>query len=107
MSAPIAPSWHDAGPADLALSGLQCRIADDTRVLIVRDEAGRYFAVGAECSHALLPLAGGRVRRGAVVCPHHGARFDLRDGRSLGPPAATGIASWPVRLAAGRVEVLL
>lgn len=107
MSAPIEPQWTDAGPADLGLAALQCRMAGDNRVLIVRDGAGSWFAVAPDCSHALLPLEGGRVRGSAILCPHHGARFDLRSGRALGPPAWTGIASWPVRLAGERIEVLL
>lgn len=105
MSAPT--EWRDAGPADLGLAALQCRDAGDMRVLLVRDGAGTYFAVSPECSHAALPLEGGRVRGSAILCPHHGARFDLRSGRALGPPAWTGIASWPVRVTAGRVEVLM
>ncbi|PZN96801.1 MAG: hypothetical protein DCF31_03170 [Alphaproteobacteria bacterium] len=100
-------AWQDAGAADLALSALQCRSVGTARVLVVRDGAGSYFAVSPECSHAALPLEGGRVRGSAILCPHHGARFDLRTGRHLGPPAWTGIASWPVRVVADRVEVLL
>ena len=107
MSGPIEPVWTDAGPADLGLAALQCRTVAGTRVLIVRDGAGSYFAIAPDCSHALLPLAGGRVRGSAILCPHHGARFDLRSGRALGPPAWTGIANWPVRQTGERVEVLL
>jgi 3-phenylpropionate/trans-cinnamate dioxygenase ferredoxin component len=107
MSGPIEPRWTDAGPANLALAALQCRTVGAVRLLIVRDGGGAWFAVAPECSHANLPLAGGRVRGSAILCPHHGARFDLRSGRALGPPAWTGIASWPAREADGRVEVLL
>lgn len=99
--------WHDAGPADLGLSALQCRIVETVKLLIVRDGAGNYFAVGPECSHAALPLAGGRVRGSAILCPHHGARFDLRTGKALGPPAWTGIPTWSIRVAGDRLEVQL
>ena len=105
MSDPI--DWADAGPADLAPAKLECRMVAGQRVLIVRDGMGAWFAVSPDCSHAALPLAGGRVRGSAILCPHHGARFDLRSGRALGPPAWTGIASWPVRVVAERVEVRL
>ena len=99
--------WCDAGLADLAPGAMACRVAGETRVLIVRDAAGAYYAVAPACSHAGLPLAGGRVRGAAILCPHHGARFDLASGRALGPPAWTGIAAWPVRMASGRIEVLI
>jgi 3-phenylpropionate/trans-cinnamate dioxygenase ferredoxin component len=104
---PVDDAWHDAGPADLALSRLECRIVAGHRILIVRDAAGSYFAVAPDCSHAALPLETGRVRGSSLLCPHHGARFDLRSGRALGPPAWTGIASWPVKLVEERLEVRL
>lgn len=107
VSADLAPGWHDAGPADLMPTRMQCRIVAGQRVLIVCDAMGVYFAVSPDCSHAALPLESGRVRGSAILCPHHGARFDLRSGRVLGPPAWTGIASWPVRAAADRLEVRL
>ncbi|WP_426166956.1 Rieske (2Fe-2S) protein [Sandarakinorhabdus sp. DWP1-3-1] len=100
-------NWQDAGLADLAPAALQCRMVGAARVLIVRDAAGSWFAMAPDCSHAALSLEGGRVRGSAIMCPHHGARFDLKTGRHLGPPAWTGIATWPVRVVGDRVEVLL
>jgi 3-phenylpropionate/trans-cinnamate dioxygenase ferredoxin component len=107
MSEAISTGWHDAGVADLAPAGLQCRRVGDTRLIIARDDKGGWFALAAVCSHALLPLDGARVRGTALLCPHHGARFDLASGRALGPPASAGIAVWPVRVADGRIEVQL
>jgi nitrite reductase/ring-hydroxylating ferredoxin subunit len=34
------------------------------------------------CSHREEKLTGGRIRRGQIMCPVHGARFDLRTGAS-------------------------
>jgi 3-phenylpropionate/trans-cinnamate dioxygenase ferredoxin subunit len=105
MTDETLPDWCDAGPADLAPASLACRSVGDTRIIIARDDRGGWFALAAVCSHALLPLDGARVRGGALLCPHHGARFDLATGRALGPPASAGIASWAVRVADGRVAV--
>ncbi len=77
------------------------------KCLIVRDAAGGWHAVAALCSHALLPMDKGRVRGTALLCPHHGARFDLATGKALGPPAWTGIAVYPLRLVGDRVEIAL
>lgn len=100
-------TWHDAGPADLAPGAIRCgEVAGEMR-LIVRDAAGNWHAVAALCSHALLPLAGGRVRGSALLCPHHGARFDLASGKALGPPASTGITVYPLRLVGDRIEIAL
>jgi 3-phenylpropionate/trans-cinnamate dioxygenase ferredoxin component len=91
---------------DVELGKTKCVVLEGRRVLIVRDDQG-YYALGPDCSHATLPLEGGRVRNGALMCPHHGARFELRTGRHLSPPAYTGIQAWPTRVRDGQVEVLL
>lgn len=105
MGEAISSGWQDAGAADLAPASLECRSVGDIRMIIARDDRGGWHALAALCSHALLPLDGARVRGGALLCPHHGARFDLASGRALGPPASAGIAVWPVRVMDGRVEV--
>jgi 3-phenylpropionate/trans-cinnamate dioxygenase ferredoxin component len=97
--------WHDAGPADLAPGALRCVDVGGERYLIARDAGGGWHAVAALCSHALQPMEKGRVRGRALLCPHHGARFDLASGKALGPPAWTGIAVYPLRLVGDRVEI--
>ncbi len=97
--------WHDAGAADLAPGAIDCRDVAGAKCLIARDAAGGWHAVAALCSHALLPMDKGRVRGTALLCPHHGARFDLATGKALGPPAWTGITVYPLRLVEDRVEI--
>ena len=41
---------------------------------------GRLYATQSWCPHAGTPLAAGTVDGGAIVCPAHGYRFDLRTG---------------------------
>jgi 3-phenylpropionate/trans-cinnamate dioxygenase ferredoxin component len=96
-----------AGPADLAPGTVQCRDVGGRRVLIARNAAGDWFALAPTCTHADLPLDTARVRGGALLCPHHGARFDLATGKVLGPPAYEPIATYPVRIADGVIEVAL
>lgn len=73
-------------------------------ILLVHNE-GRIFAVENLCSHAQEPLACGRVKRGWIACPAHGARFDLETGEVLGPPATEPIATFVVRIMGDVVEV--
>lgn len=88
-------------PADLAIGGTRCVEG----IVVARGQDGQYYAVQRMCSHAALPLDGGRVRGTSIVCPHHGARFDLKSGRVLGPPAFAAIAAYPTREVDGQVEV--
>lgn len=63
------------------------------------------FAVENMCSHAMSPLEDGRLRAYRLVCPLHGASFDVRDGSAKGQPATKPIKTYPLRVVAGRVEI--
>ena len=65
---------------------------------------GVYSAVNDRCTHAASPLSGGRIRRGAVMCPLHGARFELATGRCLGGEYRA-LRTFPVHVADGRISV--
>jgi anthranilate 1,2-dioxygenase ferredoxin subunit len=68
--------------------------------------AGGYFAVNNRCTHAASPLSGGRIRRDMILCPFHGARFDLPSGRSLGG-AYKPLRCFAVRVVDGRIAVAI
>jgi 3-phenylpropionate/trans-cinnamate dioxygenase ferredoxin subunit len=97
----------DAGPADVGPGQCVWREVAGTPLLLARDAAGRLFALAGTCSHALLSLEGARLRGQALMCPHHGARFDLATGRPLGPPASESIPTFPVTEDGGRILVRL
>ncbi len=63
------------------------------------------FALENICSHAHARMCEGRLRATRIVCPLHGASFDIRDGRVLGPPAILPLQSFPVRVVENRIEV--
>lgn len=65
---------------------------------------GQLHAVANRCPHAASPLHEGRVRRGAIMCPLHGARFELATGRCIGGPYPP-LKLFAVRVEAGRVIV--
>lgn len=73
-------------------------------VLLCRAE-GEVFAVDARCPHAGQSLAGGRVRGGAIACPHHGARFRLSDGAAIAGPTKRALGCHAVRVEDGAVWV--
>ena len=92
-------------PADeIPEKGFRCFKVDSFSIVICRfrDE---YFAVENLCSHALATFDEGRMRGYRLMCPLHGATFDIRDGSVAGAPATRPIASYPVRVVDGQVEV--
>lgn len=66
---------------------------------------GAYYAIEDLCTHEAETLSGGRLEGCEIVCPRHQARFSLRTGAALCPPAYEAVATFPVRVASGRVQV--
>jgi len=65
------------------------------------------FALDNICTHAFARLNEGRLRGTRLICPLHGAGFDVRDGRALGPPASRPLGTHRVRTIDGRVEITI
>ena len=57
-------------------------------IVVCRTKDG-VFALDNICTHAYARLSEGRLRGTRLICPLHGASFDVRDGRVLGAPATT------------------
>jgi 3-phenylpropionate/trans-cinnamate dioxygenase ferredoxin subunit len=80
------------------------RVVDADGVAIaVFNVDGDLYAVEDLCTHDGGELAGGPLHGTEVECPRHGARFDLRSGAALCPPAYAAIAKFPVRVEDGAV----
>ena len=77
---------------------------DGARVAVFNLE-GRYYAIEDVCTHDGGILTGGPVEGDQIVCPRHGARFNIRTGQALTPPAFEATAAFPVRLIDGEIQV--
>jgi len=71
---------------------------------------GELYALEDRCSHDDGPLAEGDVELvdeelAVVICPRHGARFDIRTGRALTLPAYEPVDTFPVRVEDGMVKL--
>jgi nitrite reductase/ring-hydroxylating ferredoxin subunit len=94
-------------PADiLTADGIHSCQAGSKRVLLCR-HAGQWYAVAPLCTHAGAPLDGARLSRGKIICPLHGAAFDLATGAPAAPPAFRCLATYELRIAGGNIEVAI
>jgi len=66
---------------------------------------GVFHAVEDLCTHDSGELASGELDGCEIVCPRHGARFDITTGAVTAPPAYEPIAHLPTRVSEGWVEV--
>ena len=76
----------------------------DTPILVFNLD-GTYYALEDRCSHEDFELSAGsfNAEEGSIECVLHGARFDVRDGRPLCPPAYGPVAKFPVEVRDGGV----
>jgi len=77
---------------------------DGTKIAVFNLD-GVYYAIEDVCTHDGGILTGGTVERDEIVCPRHGARFSIKTGAVLAPPAYEEVATFPVRIEAGKVQV--
>jgi len=87
------------------LPGERLFLEIDRQPIVVFNLAGGLFAIGDVCSHDDGPVGDGDLDGEEIVCPRHGARFDLRTGKALSLPAVVPIPTYPVRLRDGQIEV--
>ena len=75
-------------------------------IVICRTKEGIH-ALDNVCTPAYARLSEGRLRGTRLICPLHGASFDVRDGRALGAPAVQALATHEVRVVGDHIEIAL
>lgn len=93
-----------ASVTEVPPNGRKSIIVDDVPALLVRI-GNDFFAVEDVCSHDGQPLTDGPVADGAITCPRHGAKFDLKTGKPLCMPATQPIQTFAVQVRDGDVFV--
>lgn len=97
--------WTRVVPlADFPVGSRRVVDVDGVAVAVFHLPEGLY-AIEDVCTHDGGELASGELAGCEIVCPRHGARFDLRTGKVTAPPAYSDVASLPVRVREGWVEV--
>ncbi|BCG05144.1 benzene 1,2-dioxygenase ferredoxin (plasmid) [Paraburkholderia sp. PGU19] len=98
-------AWVDvAAMTDFPPGSVRSVDVDGAQVAVFNLD-GTCYGIEDTCPHDGGILTGGAVEGDVVVCPRHGARFCIRTGRVLAPPAYEDLAVFPVRVEAGIVQV--
>lgn len=95
-----APRWLPI-PVPLPAPGGSRAFELAARKLLLCNAGGTPYVVEDSCPHVRVSLEGGAIEGTIYECPHHGGRFDLRDGRPVRMPIRRDVATFPVRRAAG------
>lgn len=98
-------TWLRVAPASSIADGDYAQIEVDSVLVAVFNIHGTFYAIEDTCTHDGGELAGGALDGDVVICPRHGARFCLRTGAALTPPAYEPVRTYPTRINEGFVEV--
>jgi 3-phenylpropionate/trans-cinnamate dioxygenase ferredoxin component len=75
----------------------------DGRAIALFHADDGYYAIDDVCTHDGGPLAEGELSGCEIVCPRHGARFDVKTGRALSMPAIEPVTAHSVAVRADGV----
>ena len=90
-------TYRLASVSDIDPGKTLCVEVDGREILICHTREG-FFAVDNLCSHAAARLCEGKLKGQKILCPLHGAAFDVRDGSALTRPASTPIDTYSIRV---------
>lgn len=97
--------YVEIGDSDEINNGERLIVETDQQDIVIFRIAGELFAIDDICSHDDGPLGDGEIEEYQIVCPRHGARFDIRTGEVMTLPAVTDISAYPVREYGGKIEL--
>jgi 3-phenylpropionate/trans-cinnamate dioxygenase ferredoxin component len=98
-------TWIPVASASSIAVGDYAQLEVDGTLVAVFNVDGNFYAIDDVCTHDGGELAGGAVEGDVVICPRHGARFCLRTGAALTPPAYEPVRTYETRINEGIVEV--
>jgi 3-phenylpropionate/trans-cinnamate dioxygenase ferredoxin subunit len=91
---------------DIPLDGkLSLEIGD--RFVVIANIDGEYYCIDDVCTHDGGTLGDGEIDGHCLVCPRHGAKFDVRNGDAVTMPATEATASHELRVEGEQIFVRL
>jgi 3-phenylpropionate/trans-cinnamate dioxygenase ferredoxin component len=86
----------EIAPVDDLPSGERMFLEVGDEPVVIFNIAGNIYAIADVCTHDGGPLGEGELDGHQIICPRHGARFDIRDGKALTLPAVIDAPSYPI-----------
>lgn len=97
--------WTNVAPIEsIPPGGFEVIDVDDVMIAVFNVD-GEFYAIEDTCTHDGEELTGGPIEGDEIICPRHGARFCIRTGQALTPPAYEAVTTYPVRVHDGMIQV--
>ncbi|MFI3136749.1 MAG: non-heme iron oxygenase ferredoxin subunit [Methylococcaceae bacterium] len=97
--------WIDVIDQTALAEGENIVIDVDGTDVAIFNIAGEFYAIEDVCTHDGAEIASGELEGDEIICPRHGARFCVKTGAVKCAPAYEAIATFPVRVELGKVQV--
>jgi 3-phenylpropionate/trans-cinnamate dioxygenase ferredoxin subunit len=97
--------YVEIAPADQLSEGDRLFVELGGKSIVLFNLAGKLFAIGDVCSHDNGPVGDGEIEENEIICPRHGARFDIRTGKATSLPALIDIPAYPIRVVEGMIQI--
>lgn len=95
-----------AQAAEIGQGTTRCIVLAGREILLCHTKEG-FYAVDNLCTHAEARLSEGKLKACKILCPLHGAAFDVRDGAVLSKPATQALRCYPLRQEGDQILVAL
>jgi 3-phenylpropionate/trans-cinnamate dioxygenase ferredoxin subunit len=89
---------HKIASASDVPPGTTRRVVVEGQEILICNVDGKYFAIEDVCTHDGGPLDQGDLEGACIVCPRHGATFDVRTGAALTLPAVVPLLTYAIRV---------
>ena len=91
---------------DIPPGTIKKHVVGDREILLCNVD-GEIFAIDNLCTHDDGSLDDGEVIGCEIECPRHGARFDVRTGEALVPPAVMPVDTFDVNIEGSEIYIAL
>ena len=96
-------TFFEIAPASELPNGERLFIEMDGKPIVIFNVAGQLFAIADLCTHDDGPLGDGDLEDHNIVCPRHGAEFDIRTGQGVQIPAVIDVPAYPLKIVDGNI----
>ena len=97
--------WIDIAAENDCPKGERIVVDTDAGKIALFHLSQGFYAIEDRCSHDGGELASGECDGDEIICPRHGARFCILNGKALTPPAYEDIEVFKVRVNNGMIQV--
>ena len=100
-------NWVTVGPVSELCEGAVLGVSVGESDIAIYCVGGKLYATDNVCTHAYARLSDGFLDGHEIECPLHFGRFDVRTGKGLCAPIVSDVRTYPVRVKAQDMQVLV